>query len=137
MAISHFQRAEYLLEKIVPVTDTRLDTRFNFYRAGSLSGEVGGQFPFEMYPVNCPGIVFVRTVSVRSSGRQYEILIGFYRIFLFPDTEPSGSLYTIDKDKLTDRLRTFPEMVQSFRIITDIRNMQDRGKCILFHLLYD
>ena len=113
MAVPHFQCAEYLFEKIV-------------YRACGLSGKVRGQFSFEMYPVNCPGIILVRTVSVRNSRRQYEILICFYRTFLFTDAEPSGSLYTINKNELADRFRAFPEMMQGFRIITYVCNMQNR-----------
>lgn len=42
MAVSHFQCAEYLFEKIVPVTDAGLYTRFDLYRTTGLPGKVRG-----------------------------------------------------------------------------------------------
>ena len=126
MAVSHLQCAEYLFEKIVSVTDPGLDARFYFDRTAGLTGKVRGQLPLEMYPVNGPGIRIIRTVGMRNSGWQDKILVGCDPIFLVAATEPSGSLYTINEDELADRLFPFTEMMQGLRVITDVRNVQDR-----------
>ena len=111
MATPHFQRVEYFFEKIVSVTDARLDTWFDIYRAIGLPGKVRSQLSLEMYPVDCPWVTFVRTVCMRYSCGQYEILVGFYGILLFIGTKPAGSLYTVNKDKLANGFRTFPEVM--------------------------
>lgn len=59
VAVSHLERTEYLFEKLVAVADAGLYARFDFYRAGSLSGKVGCQLTFEMYPIDRPGIDIV------------------------------------------------------------------------------
>ena len=108
------------------VADARVYAWLDFYRAGILPRKVGSQFPLEMYPVNGPGIRIIRTVGMRDSGWQDKILVGCDRIFLVAATEPSGSLYTINEDELADRLFPFTEMMQGLRVITDVRNVQDR-----------
>ena len=50
---------------------------------------------FEVYPVNSPWTRFVGSIGMRSSRRENKILVGGYRIFLFADAVPSGSVYTI------------------------------------------
>ena len=123
MAVAHFQCPEYFFEHIDPVTDAGVHPRFDLYRTCALPGEMGSQLSFKMNPVDCPRVLLVGPVSVRFSCRQDEILVGGHLEFLAFRPVPAGSLYTIDKDELRDRLLPFPEMMPGLRIISDIGNV--------------
>ena len=126
VAVTHFQRAEYLFKKIVAVADPGLHARLYLDRAGSLSCKIRSQLPFEMDPVDRPRICFVGTVSMGHAGREDEILVCRNRKFLIADAEPSGTFYAIDENELADRLQAFAEMMQRLWVIADVRNVKDR-----------
>ena len=74
---------------------------------------------------------------MRDASRKNKILVGGYRVFLFPDPIPTGAVYAIDKYILVDRFFPFPEVMFGFRIITNVSDVQHRGQRIFFHPVDD
>src|SRR6185437_12789390 len=88
-----------------------------------------------MYPVNCPGIIFICVVSMGRMHRDNEKITGFnFVCFLFYYSCPAACL-AINQDMLLRPARPFPVMKSCLRIITDIGYIQVIGYLIAFAIL--
>src|ERR1700730_5409680 len=83
-----------------------------------------GMAPFEMYPVDCPWIIFIGFVCMRDIRRNNEKIACADHIFLFTDLQLPFAFYTIDKDMLVGTMRAFPVMKFCVGVETNIRDIK-------------
>src|SRR5688500_5996874 len=77
----------------------------------------------QMYPVNCPWIVFISSIAMGCFSRNDHNTSWLDRLSCFPNFRPSFSFYTIDDNVLVNAMQAFPEMKFCLGVIPYVRNM--------------
>lgn len=78
----------------------------------------------EMDPINGPGLVRIGSITMRMIGRKDKYFIGIYSIAMAIQHIPSGTICTVNQNKLFNAVRTGYLMVFSFWIVSYSSNMQ-------------
>src|SRR5665647_3016033 len=85
-----------------------------------------------MNPVNRPGTMLIRMISVRHSSRNNKKVIGWNFMHGFIQADFTFSFHAVNQDKLCASRKSFAKMVARLRIIANVRNVKFSEQQIVF-----
>ena len=100
-------------------------------------GEIGGQFAFEMYPVQGPGILLVDPVGVGLPGGDDERLSGPQDVGASLVLHPALAVRAIKQDPGVAALRPLPPVVPRVGEVPDVGQVEPGGERVATQGLRD